>query len=138
MRDFLASQEQVPEEVEYEMSPSTQLDQLLGLAYQYVINSSAKQLDVPHLVMAMLQLPNSQAAYLLTKAVNHDVQGFLSNVISEYGGSDDYIVEDDETPDEEQALPEGEEQPAACGRVGRGKDGLGLWTGPAHRRRQGA
>ena len=105
VRDFLASQEQVPEEVEYEMSPSTQLDQLLGLAYQYVINSSAKQLDVPHLVMAMLQLPNSQAAYLLTKAVNHDVQGFLSNVISEYGGSDDYIVEDDETPDEEQALP---------------------------------
>ena len=105
VRDFLASQEQVPEEVEYEMSPSTQLDQLLGLAYQYVINSSAKQLDVPHLVMAMLQLPNSQAAYLLTKAVNHDVQGFLSNVISEYGGSDDYIVEDDETSDEEQALP---------------------------------
>ena len=99
VRKYLDSQEQVPGEVKYEMSPSTQLDQLLGLAYQYVISSSAKQLDVPHLVMAMLQLPNSQAAYLLTKAVNHDVQGFLSNVISEYGGDDNYIVEDDEEQD---------------------------------------
>ena len=99
VRKYLDSQEQVPGEVKYEMSPSTQLDQLLGLAYQYVISSSAKQLDVPHLVMAMLQLPNSQAAYLLTKAVNHDVQGFLSNVISEYGDDDNYIVEDDEEQD---------------------------------------
>ena len=108
VRKYLDSQEQVPGEVEYEMSPSTQLDQLLGLAYQYVISSSAKQLDVPHLVMAMLQLPNSQAAYLLTKAVNHDVQGFLSNVISEYGGDDNYIVEDDEEQDGDNEALQGE------------------------------
>ena len=108
VRKYLDSQEQVPGEVKYEMSPSTQLDQLLGLAYQYVISSSAKQLDVPHLVMAMLQLPNSQAAYLLTKAVNHDVQGFLSNVISEYGGDDNYIVEDDEEPDGDNEALQGE------------------------------
>ena len=108
VRKYLDSQEQVPGEVKYEMSPSTQLDQLLGLAYQYVISSSAKQLDVPHLVMAMLQLPNSQAAYLLTKAVNHDVQGFLSNVISEYGGDDNYIVEDDEEQDGDNEALQGE------------------------------
>ncbi len=95
LRKFLDQTECVPGEVECVPTPSTQLDQLLSLAYQYVVQSSAKQLDVPHLVMAMLQLPNSQAAYLLTKAVDSDVQGFLSNVISQYGGSDDYYVEND-------------------------------------------
>ena len=99
VRKYLAEVEKVPAEVNLEATPSTQLDQLFNIAYQYVLNSSAMQLDVPHLVMAMLQLPESQAAYMITKAVNHDVQGFLSNVISQYGGDDDYIVEDDdETP----------------------------------------
>ena len=102
VKKFLKQTECVPADVKCDISPSAQLDQLFNVAYQYVLNSSAKQLDVPHLVMALLQLPNSQAAYLLTKAVSHDVQGFLSTVISEYGGSDDYIVEHE---DDETAMP---------------------------------
>ncbi|MBO4659297.1 MAG: AAA family ATPase [Prevotella sp.] len=96
VRKYLTQMERVPADVKCDTSPSSQLDQLFNVAYQYVLNSSAKQLDVPHLVMALLQLPNSQAAYMLTKAVSHDVQGFLSTVISEYGGTDDYIVEHEE------------------------------------------
>ena len=108
VRKYLTQMERVPGDVKCETTPSAQLDQLFNLAYQYVLNSSAKQLDVPHLVMALLQLPNSQAAYLLTKAVSHDVQGFLSTVISEYGGSDDYIVEHEESETGEE--PEEDDQ----------------------------
>ena len=58
MADRLAEKlddiEIVPDGQTYEPEASAQMQQLLELACQQVVNSSAKALDLPHLVMGML------------------------------------------------------------------------------------
>ena len=54
---FLAGMERVPETVGYEVTPSSQTDELMTIAYNQVLSSSASCLDVPHLVKAMLMTP---------------------------------------------------------------------------------
>ena len=48
---FLASMECVPGKGNYELTPSAQTDELMTIAYNQVLSSSAQQLDVPHLVI---------------------------------------------------------------------------------------
>ena len=61
VKHYLSHQESVPAGVEYEMALSAQFNQLMELAYNQVINSSAPRLDVPHIVQAMLSLEDSNA-----------------------------------------------------------------------------
>ena len=53
--------ETVPEDIDYEPEASTQMGQLIEFACAQIINSSATALDVPHLVMGLLNLPESWA-----------------------------------------------------------------------------
>ncbi len=85
--------ETVPEGQEYEPETSTQLGQVIEFACQQVFSSSAKALDIPHLVMGILHLDESWACYLLKDALGSRESEFLSQLISAYD-FDDHLEED--------------------------------------------
>jgi ATP-dependent Clp protease ATP-binding subunit ClpA len=76
--------ELVPENIDYEPEASVQLGQLLDFACAQIINSSATALDVPHLVMGLLNLPESWTCYLLKDALGDNESSFMSDLISAY------------------------------------------------------
>ena len=85
--------EAVPEGQEYEPEASAQLGQVIEFACQQVFSSSAKALDIPHLVMGILHLDESWACYLLKDALGSRESEFLSQLISAYD-FDDHLEED--------------------------------------------
>ena len=74
----------VPYNIEYQLMPSEQYNQLMGKASLQVISSSAEALDIPHVVVAMLELEDSWAAYLLKKHLGACEPEFVSDIVSTY------------------------------------------------------
>ena len=103
LEEKLAEQERVPNDIDYQLMPSDLYTQLMGQASMQVISSSAEALDIPHVVVAMLQLENSWAAYLLKKHLGDNESEFVSDIISNY--------EDEITPESE----DGEQAEDAAG-----------------------
>lgn len=99
VEEYLAEQETVPDNVPYDLLPSELYTQLIGQASLQVISSSAEALDIPHVVVAMLQLENSWAAYLLKKYLGDDESDFISDIVSNY---EDYNLLDNEEGDEKE------------------------------------
>ena len=95
VKEFLDRQEVVPEDVEYNPKTSAQMSKLIDFALMEVTMSSAKAIDVAHLVAAMLKLKESWAAYLLKECAGGDEGEFLSLLVSE-AEEDDYLVSDAE------------------------------------------
>ena len=95
VKEFLDRQEVVPEDVEYSPETSEQMSKLIDFALMEVTMSSAKAIDVAHLVAAMLKLKESWAAYLLKECAGGDEGEFLSLLVSE-AEEDDYLVPDAE------------------------------------------
>jgi len=85
--------ETVPEGQDYEPEASVQLGQVIEYACLQVANSSAKALDIPHLVMGILHLEESWAAYLLKDALGNEESNFLSQLIGGYEFEDDVAGE---------------------------------------------
>jgi ATP-dependent Clp protease ATP-binding subunit ClpA len=81
--------ETVPELQDYEPEVSVQLGQVIEHACLQVANSSAKALDIPHLVMGILHLEESWASHLLKDALGNEESNFLSQLISGYEFEDD-------------------------------------------------
>ena len=100
----LLSVEAVPKEKDYEPEASTQLGQVIEFACQQVVNSSATALDIPHLVMGIMNLKDSWACYLLKEVLGDQETDFMSELISAYE-YDDHLEEDT-----------GEEKPEAAWR----------------------
>ena len=69
LEERLEDVETVPEGTDYEPETSIQMEQVIEMACGQVINSSATALDLPHLVMGILQLKESWACYLLKDAL---------------------------------------------------------------------
>ena len=84
LEEKLEEIETVPEGQDYEPEASTQMGQVIETACGQVINSSAKALDLPHLVMGILQLKESWACYLLKDALGNKEGNFMSQLISGY------------------------------------------------------
>ena len=82
LEEKLEDLETMPEDAGYEPEASVQLGQVIEYACQQVVNSSANALDVPHLVMGILHLKDSWAAYLLKDAVGDKESHFLSHLIN--------------------------------------------------------
>ena len=82
LEEKLEDLETMPEDTDYEPEPSVQLGQVIEYACQQVVNSSANALDLPHLVMGILHLEDSWAAYLLKDAVGDKESHFLSHLIN--------------------------------------------------------
>ena len=91
VKEFLDRQEGVPEDVEYNPETSEQMSKLIDFALMEVTMSSAKAIDVAHLVAAMLKLKESWAAYLLKECAGGDEGEFLSLLVSE-AEEDDYLI----------------------------------------------
>ena len=103
LEEKLAEQERVPNDIDYQLMPSDLYTQLMGQASMQVISSSAEALDIPHVVVALLQLENSWAAYLLKKHLGDNESEFVSDIISNY--------EDEITPE----IEDGEQAEDAAG-----------------------
>jgi ATP-dependent Clp protease ATP-binding subunit ClpA len=89
----LEDMETMPEDKAYEPEASVQLGQVIEFACQQVVNSSAKALDLPHLVMGILSLKESWACYLLKEALGDRESNFMSELISFYE-FDDHLEEE--------------------------------------------
>ena len=100
--------EAIPEDREYIPETSAQMSKLLEIACQQVLNSSAKAVDTPHLVMGLLQLKESWASYLLKDALNGKEGNFISQLIN-FCDFDDHL--------EEEFGEEEEKQPTAWRRL---------------------
>ena len=93
LEEKLEDIETVPEGQDYEPEASIQLGQVIEFACQQVLNSSAKALDLPHLVMGILHLDESWASYLLKDALGTRESNFMSELISAYE-FDDHLEEE--------------------------------------------
>ena len=93
LEEKLEDIETVPEGQDYEPEASTQLGQVIEFACQQVLNSSAKALDLPHLVMGILHFDESWASYLLKDALGTKESNFMSELISAYE-FDDHLEEE--------------------------------------------
>ncbi len=76
----------VPEDVEYECAyPSVQFTEMMNYAADIMFASSAKEMDVPHVIKAIFMLENSYAKDLLMEIAQGDEGNFMSRIIEEYG-----------------------------------------------------
>ena len=112
--DFLTRQEKVPEDMEFKLSLSNQFEDLLHDVEDYQFAAEAEMVGVPHLISSLLQLDNSNASYLLGKAIDWNTGEFLSLIIAAYGGEDS----NDEIP----AMAMGENEPSAPSDKGKNKN----------------
>ena len=93
LEEKLDSIETVPEDKEYEPEASVLMGHVIEFACQQVVNSSAKALDLPHLVMGILSLKESWACYLLKDALGDRESEFMSQLIGFYE-FDDHLEEE--------------------------------------------
>ena len=108
--------ERVPDNVDYQISTSMQLDYVLQRAYEQVRSSSAVALDIPHLVQGILQLHESTAARILLSSITDTEAEFLSGLVSFYEFDDkgDSLDDDDETSENEDGEEEAWQQLVTC------------------------
>ena len=88
--------ETVPADRDYEPEASAQLGEVIDYACQQVVNSSAKSLDIPHLVMGILHLEESWACYVLKNGLADQESHFMSQLISGYDLDDLLVTDTDE------------------------------------------
>ncbi len=118
---WLAKQERVPATVKYLPEPSSLFKTMFGTACALAAAADRKLVNVPHFVQAMFGLQNSEAAFLLCKAVGDRQGEFLASVDSFYpldnvpgegsitvdGDYDDDDYDDDyDDEDERQRVPQ--------------------------------
>ena len=92
----------------YEPELSAQFQQVIEQACLQVISSNAEEMDVSHLVAALLQLDDSWAAYFLKATLNGQETQFLSDLIAAYDHQD---VLEKKYSDDDDLLPWEEEEP---------------------------
>ena len=79
----------VPEGIEYECAyPSVQFTEMMNYAADIMFASSAKEMDVPHVIKAIFMLENSYAKDLLMEIAQGDEGSFMSRIIEEYGDAE--------------------------------------------------
>ena len=95
---FLQEMESVPAELFYVPDLSEQMKELMSEAISQVQHSSAKALDIVHMTSALMNLKESQASYLLNKAVDEisTPEDFFGDLISWYENTDDESMPDDD------------------------------------------
>ena len=82
IKEYLESVESMPTGMEYEPEASEQMEKVIELALQTVYASSAKALDIPHLVKGILSLEDSWASYLLKDSLYGKESNFMSQLIN--------------------------------------------------------
>ena len=101
--NWLAKQERVPPSIKYLPEPSSLFKTMFGTACALAVTADRKLVHVTHFVQAMLGLQNSEAAFLLGKAIGDRQGEFLASVDSFYpleGDASDTGIMSDEMDDE--------------------------------------
>ena len=101
--NWLAKQERVPSSIKYLPEPSSLFKTMFGTACALAVTADRKLVHVTHFVQAMLGLQNSEAAFLLGKAIGDRQGEFLASVDSFYpleGDASDTGIISDEMDDE--------------------------------------
>lgn len=101
--NWLAKQERVPSTIKYLPEPSSLFKTMFGTACALAVTADRKLVHVTHFVQAMLGLQNSEAAFLLGKAIGDRQGEFLAGVDSFYpleGDVSDTGIMSDEMDDE--------------------------------------
>ncbi len=125
---WLTKQERVPTTVKYLPEPSALFKTMFGTACALAVAADRKQVNVPHFVQAMFGLQNSEAAFLLCKAVGDRQGEFLASVDSFYppdnvpedgnvmmdGEFDDDYDDDEDYDDDRQRMPQDWHQLVTC------------------------
>lgn len=81
---FQEEVERVPDEINYQLELSGQMNEIVHIAYLQVEDSSARELDVPHLVQGLLKQKESWAAHLLKEQINGNEADFMQELIAAY------------------------------------------------------
>ena len=101
--NWLAKQERVPSSIKYLPEPSSLFKTMFGTACALAVTADRKLVHVTHFVQAMLGLQNSEAAFLLGKAIGDRQGEVLASVDSFYpleGDASDTGIMSDEMDDE--------------------------------------
>lgn len=101
--NWLAKQERVPSSIKYLPEPSSLFKTMFGTACALAVTADRKLVHVTHFVQAMPGLQNSEAAFLLGKAIGDRQGEFLASVDSFYpleGDASDTGIMSDEMDDE--------------------------------------
>ena len=123
--NWLAKQERVPSTIKYLPEPSSLFKTMFGTACALAVTADRKLVHVTHFVQAMLGLQNSEAAYLLGKAIGDRQGDFLACVDSYYplegNASDSGVIsdgidddEDDYDDEAERSMPDDWHQLVTC------------------------
>nr|MCR4853686.1 AAA family ATPase [Prevotella sp.] len=95
LEDKLGEMDTIPENVEnYAPETSVLMLKLVEDACNHVYFSNAPKLDIPHLIIALMDLEDSWASYLLNDALGENRVDFKSCIISAYDAGDDVIDDD--------------------------------------------
>ncbi len=84
---YLNALERIPEDASQERGEpmlSSQMRQVVTTATEFVVNSGATKVDVPHFVNALFTLQDSHACYVLTEAVEGETADFMGLLVYEY------------------------------------------------------
>lgn len=101
LRPELTKMEQVPEGVSYTIEGSEQFSEMMAHAVKQAQFAESDELDISHIISAMMELKESLAAYCLHLAVGDDQPGFMSFLVSCYEMSRMSFMDMSEDGDEE-------------------------------------
>ena len=101
LRPELTKMEQVPDGVSYTIEGSEQFSEMMAHAVKQAQFAESDELDIPHIISAMMELKESLAAYCLHLAVGDDQRGFMSFLVSCYEMSRMSFMDMSEDGDEE-------------------------------------
>ena len=82
--EALRHMERVPDGVKIAIEGSEQFSQMMSLAIKQAQYAEVDTLDVPHIVAAMLMLPDSAAACILHNAIDGEQGEFMSALVEYY------------------------------------------------------
>lgn len=99
LSDFIDQMEQLPPDQKNQLpEASFQLQRVIEFACIQVESSSARELDIPHIIEGIFSLKESIAKFLLLNCINDNKEAFMCELISQY----ETLTEEEEEDEEEE------------------------------------
>lgn len=112
----MKSIEKVPEDIEYDIIISEQADDMMTIAEAQAYGADQQEIDVPHIVDAILQLPDSQARHIILSNTKQDPTEIVTNVLTAYESDkiNQFDIEHDYGTNDEEAKAQPWRQLVTC------------------------
>lgn len=107
LNNYITTLDRVPEGVEYELVTSSQTDDLLEYAEYQALGADVDEVDIPHVVDAILHLEDSHARYVFLNNTTQTAAEIVTNIVNAYEDEDNDIDfgEDSENTDTSAKMP---------------------------------